>query len=341
VSSIAVHPLPDNPPVFPTNTMGGHEHDEPIEAETEVGGLPTPETGEKKGGKKSKKKRSKKKSKKKKQGEEAGGSAGPSVAPVGRDVKGSPKEIEKEHVVVDSRQLQIETVEYETRVEGEELSEILSKSVEERVSVPAASRPISGPIGSSDAPVRVVAPDDLPAPSSSRPSSSQAPKPDVSFSPPNARRQSAPMEGKKIPGLPDIVGRPELSRWSSTRNDATTPSTLNDTSGAQPGSVPQTPSVLAEVRNLRSFGPSRTLEASGEPGDEDIDDGGLTRSQTWPPVDPSTAANSEIDIDDLARSTGQQDPSRPNTAESSQGQPGWGGKEGWASLYRIASQFKR
>ncbi|CAZ84319.1 unnamed protein product [Tuber melanosporum] len=136
------------------------------------------------------------------------------------------------------------------------------------------------------------------------------------------------MEGKKIPGLPDIVGRPELSRWSSTRNDATTPSTLNDTSGAQPGSVPQTPSVLAEVRNLRSFGPSRTLEASGEPGDEDIDDGGLTRSQTWPPVDPSTAANSEIDIDDLARSTGQQDPSRPNTAESSQGQPGWGGKEG-------------
>ncbi|KAG0639027.1 hypothetical protein HOY80DRAFT_886942 [Tuber brumale] len=137
------------------------------------------------------------------------------------------------------------------------------------------------------------------------------------------------MEGKKIPGLPDIVGRPGLpSRWPSTQNDAATPSTLSDTGGVQLGSVPQTPSVLTEVRHLRSFGPSRTLEASGEPGDEDIDDGELTRSQTWPPVDPSTVANSEIDIDDLAQSAGQQGPSRPNTAESPQGQPGWGGKEG-------------
>ena len=123
--------------------------------------------------------------------------------------------------------------------------------------------------------------------------------------------------------------------------DIATPSAVSDTGGVQLESAPQTPSVLAEVRNLGNFGSFRTQEASGEPGDEDINDGELTRSQTWPPVDPNAAANPNIDVDDPAQSAGQQGPLRPNTAESPQGQPGWGGKEGWASLYRIASQFKR
>jgi len=105
--------------------------------------------------------------------------------------------------------------------------------------------------------------------------------------------------------------------------DIATPSAVSDTGGVQLESVPQTPSVLAEVRSLGSFGSSRAQEASGEPGDEDINDGELARSQTWPPVDPSATADSNTDVNDLAQSAGQQGPLRPNTAESSQGQPGW------------------
>ncbi|RPB00686.1 hypothetical protein L873DRAFT_1834987 [Choiromyces venosus 120613-1] len=172
-------------------------------------------------------------------------------------------------------------------------------------------------------------------PDASRPSSSQS-----------ARRQSAlTTEGKKIPGLSDIlVGRPAVpSRWPSTHTDAGE----SETGGVQVPSMPQTPSVLAEVRSLRSFSSAspRTQEeaTSGEPGDEDVTtitaQPELTRSQTWPHVDP------EIDSakPEEQKEGGGGGHSRPSTAESSsqaqpQGQAGWGGKEGFEDNQEVEGE---
>jgi hypothetical protein len=247
----------------------------------------------------------------------------------------------------------LEPVESQTPIDGKDVSEAENESAVEQTNV-ATVDPTRDAIGASPLPITEPVPDDLPPLPESRPSSSQGPKAeDVPASPPNIRRFSGPLEySRKIPGLPDILtGRPRMpSRWPSTDvNLPFTPSFDSDTGGVQIGSVPQTPSVLAEVRNLRSFGSPRTHEDRGEPGDEDIDDvaspghdaGELTRSQTWPAVDPSAASSPQANVDDSAKSMSQQGPSSPGTAESSSGQPGQGGTEGWASLYRIASQFKR
>lgn len=227
-----------------------------------------------------------------------------------------------------------------------------NESAAERMNA-ATPDPIHSAIGSSPLPTTDPIPDDLPPLPESRPSSSQGPQvEDAAPSPQNIRRVSGPLEhSRKIPGLPDILtGRPRMpSRWpSSDVNLPFTPSFDSDLGGVKIGSVPQTPSVLAEVRNLRSFGSARTHEDSGEPGDEDIEDavppghdaGELTRSQTWPVVDPNAASGSaQASADDSVKLASQQGPSQPSTAEPASGQPG--GTEGWASLFRIASQFKR
>lgn len=149
----------------------------------------------------------------------------------------------------------------------------------------------------------------------------------------NRKKKKAQKQPREEKTAGPARGEPLLPAREDVAPDITTPTAMSDTGGVQLGSAPQTPSVLAEVRNLGSFG-SRTQEASGEPGDEDIDEE-LTRSQTWPVVDPSAAVNSGVTVDDLAQSTGQQGPLRPNTAESSQGQPGRGGREGWASFFGL------
>lgn len=150
----------------------------------------------------------------------------------------------------------------------------------------------------------------------------------------NRKKKKAQKQSREETTAEPAKGEPLPPVRKDVPPDIAIPTAVSDTGGVQLGSVPQTPSVLAEVRNLGSFGSSRMQEASGEPGDEDIDEE-LTRSQTWPPVDPSAAANSGVTVDDLAQSTGQQGPLRPNTAESSQGQPGRGGREGWASFFGL------
>jgi len=248
---------------------------------------------------------------------------------------------------------EVEPMDLQSPTKDKGVSEGENESVAERINA-ATPDPIHGAIGSSPHPTTDPVPDDLPPLPESRPSSSQGPKvEDAAPSPQNIRRVSGPLEiSKKIPGLPDILtGRPRMpSRWpSSDVNLPFTPSFDSDIGGVQIGPVPQTPSILAEVRNLRSFGSARTHEDSGEPGDEDIDDaappahdaGELTRSQTWPAVDSNATSSAQANVDDSAKPASQQGPSQPSTAEPSSGQLGQGGTKGWASLFGIAPQFKR